>query len=139
MVESQLRIAAKLKNLKEIRRFIREGGAALGADASVIADMVRAADEAAGNIIVHGYQLEGGVIEVEVQREGSDLVVRLRDQATPFDPTCVPAPDLSVPLEQRAPGGLGIYMLRQVVDQVLHCVTPQGGNELTLIKHLQEE
>jgi serine/threonine-protein kinase RsbW len=139
MAESHLRIAAQLDNLKEIRRFIRETTAALGADESVTSDLVRAADEAAGNIIIHGYQLGGGVIEVEVEREGTDLLVRLRDSATPFDPTCVPAPDLSVPLEQRTPGGLGIYMLRQVVDQVLHCITPQGGNELTLIKHLQEE
>jgi serine/threonine-protein kinase RsbW len=138
MVESLLRIAAELNNLKEIRRFIRETAALLGADTSVIADLVRAADEAASNIIIHGYQLGGGVIEVEVEREGKDLVVRLRDKATPFDPTCVPAPDLNVPLEQRTPGGLGIYMLRQAVDEVLHCVTPQGGNELTLIKHLQE-
>jgi anti-sigma regulatory factor (Ser/Thr protein kinase) len=136
MVQSHLRIAAELKNLKGIRRFIRETGTALGADGSVISDLVRAVDEAATNIIFHGYRLEGGMIEVEVERAGGDLVVRLRDTAEPFDPTCAPTPDLSLPLEERAPGGLGIYMMREVVDQVLHCVTPQGGNELTLIKTL---
>ena len=131
---SSLRIAAELKNLAEIRRFVRETASALGVDPAMIPDVLLAVDEAASNIVLHGYQGQEGIIEIEVRREGDALVIRLRDEAAPFDPTCVPPPDLTLPLEQRALGGVGIYLIRQVMDEVTHRITPQGGNELTLVK-----
>jgi serine/threonine-protein kinase RsbW len=123
-----------LKNLSEIRRFISQTAMALSVDAATIPDVVLAVDEAATNIILHGYQGQEGIIEIELAQEGDALVVRLRDEAIPFDPTTVPPPDLTLPLEQRAPGGLGIYLIRQVMDEVMHRITSEGRNELTLVK-----
>ena len=132
--KSSLRIAAELKNLSEIRRFIQEAASALGFDPAMTHNVPLAVDEAVTNIIVHGYQCQGGAIEIEVSREGDALVIRLRDEAAPFDPTNTPLPDLTLPLEQRSPGGLGIHLIRQIMDEMTHRVTPQGGNELTLVK-----
>lgn len=131
---SSLCIAAELKNLVEIRRTVQETATALGVDSAMIPDVLLAVDEAASNIIIHGYQGQGGAIEIEMEREGDALVIRLRDEAPPFDPAAVPPPDLTLPLEQRPIGGLGIYLMRQVMDEVTHRITPQGGNELTLLK-----
>jgi serine/threonine-protein kinase RsbW len=133
-VASTLRIPAEPGNLREIRRFVTEAATALGADQDVVFDLVLAVDEAATNIIVHGYQGETGSIEIEVGQQGDALVVRLRDRAAPFDPSNVPPPDLTVPLEERSPGGLGVHMIRRLVDRVIHRVPSQGGNELTLVK-----
>ena len=41
-----------------------------------------------------------------------------------------------MPLEKRAPGGLGIYLMRRSVDEVMHRVTREGGNELVFVKHI---
>ncbi len=131
---SSLCIAAELKNLVEIRRTVQETATALGVDSAMIPDVLLAVDEAASNIIIHGYQGQGGAIEIEMEREGDALVIRLRDEAPPFDPAAIPPPDLTLPLEQRPIGGLGIYLMRQVMDEVTHRITPQGGNELTLLK-----
>ena len=131
---SSLRISAELKQLVVIRHFIEETVAAFKADPSAVLDVLQAVDEAATNIIVHGYRGQPGMIEIEVRREGDSLVVRLRDQATPFDPTAVPPPDLTLPLEKRPLGGMGIYLARQLMDEMTHRVTSQGGNELTLVK-----
>ena len=60
--EPTLHIAAELKNLSLIRRFVQETAAALGADRAVIADMILATDEAVTNVIVHGYQDRPGMI-----------------------------------------------------------------------------
>jgi serine/threonine-protein kinase RsbW len=133
-VASTLRIPAALVNLREIRRFVREAATALGADPDAVSDLVLAVDESAANIIVHGYRGEEGIIEIEIGREKDALVVCLRDQAAPFDPNDVPPPDLTLPLEERPLGGLGVYMTRQLVDQVIHHVPLQGGNELILVK-----
>jgi len=132
--ESTLHIAAELENLAVIRRFVEKSATALGADPAATSDVVLAADEAATNVMVHGYRGQPGTIEIEVSRMGDALVVCLRDRAAPFDPTTVPPPDLNRPLEERSPGGMGIYLMRHLVDEVTYHATPQGDNLLTLVK-----
>jgi serine/threonine-protein kinase RsbW len=127
-------LAAELENLAVMRNFVQKSATALGVDPAVISDVVLAADEAVTNVIVHGYQGRQGTIEIKVEWEAMDVLVHVRDDAPPFDPTSVPSPDLTRPLEERSPGGLGIYLIRQYVDEVIHRITPQGGNELILKK-----
>jgi serine/threonine-protein kinase RsbW len=135
-VESKavLRIDARLESLSSIRRFVQEAGMARDAGPAALRQMLLAVDEASTNIIVHGYRGQDGTIEVEVAREGENLIIRLRDTAEPFDPTTVPPPDLTAPLQERPIGGLGIQLVRQVMDGVSHRITPEGGNELTLVR-----
>jgi len=102
-----------------------------------IDDLVLAVDESATNIIMHGYRGQPGDIEVEIRRAPDAVVIYLRDRAPPFDPTRLPAPDVTLPLEQRPIGGLGVYLTRQLMDSVTHRLTSQGGNELTLIKKIE--
>jgi serine/threonine-protein kinase RsbW len=129
-----LQITADLKELERMRRFIEEQAAALGAEPSAIYDLLLSVNEMVTNIIVHGYRGRPGTISIELQPAGNALVVRLRDQASQFDPTRVPAPDLTQPLHKRPPGGMGIHLTRRFVDSMSHRVTDEGGNELTLIK-----
>jgi serine/threonine-protein kinase RsbW len=129
-----LQVSADLNNLAITRQFIRNVATALRVDPAIIGDVVLAVNEVVTNIIEHGYQGEPGIIEIEVEQATDSLVIRLRDQAPPFDPNAVPVPDLTLPLEKRPLGGLGVYITRQVMDEVTHQITPQGGNELTLVK-----
>jgi serine/threonine-protein kinase RsbW len=129
-----LQVSADLNNLAITRQFIRDAANELQADPATIGDVVLAVNEVVTNIIEHGYQGEPGIIEIEVEQATDSLIIRLRDQAPPFDPNAVPAPDLTLPLEKRPLGGLGVYITRQVMDEVTHQITPQGGNELTLVK-----
>ncbi len=122
------------ENLASIRRYVEESALSLQADPAAVDDMVQAVDEAATNIIFHGYAGKPGKLEIGITREEASLVARLRDWAIPFDPTQFPPPDLSSPLEKRNPGGLGICLIRQFVDQVKYQAITQGGNELILIK-----
>jgi anti-sigma regulatory factor (Ser/Thr protein kinase) len=75
---------------------------------------------------------------VEVRQAGDDLAVTLRDRAPAFDPTLVPEPDVSLPLEQRPVGGLGIYLSRRLVDDMRYRARPGGGNETTLVKRARQ-
>ncbi|GAB4534605.1 MAG: ATP-binding protein [Anaerolineae bacterium] len=131
---TSLRIAARLEHLNDIRRFVQETAAALGSDAEGVADVLLAVTEAATNVIVHGYGDQAGFIEIVVDQVGDALVICLRDQATQFDPTSLPAPDLSLPLEQRPLGGLGVYIMTSVMDEVSYSALPGGGNQLTMVK-----
>ncbi len=134
--QSSLRIEAELKNLSQVRRFVQETATALEASPDTVSEVLLAVDEAVTNSIVHGYRGQSGMIEIEVKRSGNLLLLRVRDQAPPFDPTQVPPPDLTLPLDQRPLGKMGIYMIQQLTDEVVYRVTPQGDNELTMIKNL---
>ena len=131
-----MRFEADLENLSHIRRFVQEKAAALGADTEAVSDLLMATNEAAANIMVHGYQGSSGVIDVEVAQNGDYLEVCLRDQAPPFDPTTVPAPDITLPLEQRPYGGMGIHLVRELTDKMIYRFSPQAENELVLAKRL---
>lgn len=97
-------------------------------------DLVQAVDEAATNIIVHGYRGEPGNIELTAELVGDDIVVTLEDRAPTFDPTRVAEPDLSIPPMQRKPGGMGVHLMRVGMDRMKHRARPGGGNILTLTR-----
>ena len=129
---SKILVPAELQNLGVIRRFVQETAIALGCDRKAVADMLQAVEEVAANTVVHGYRGQPGDIEVEVSLEKSVLVIRLRDRAILFDPTSVPPPDLTRPLEERRLGGLGVHRARHFTDSMTYRVTDDGRNELTL-------
>ena len=73
-------------------------------------------------------------IEIELRQRGDAIEIALRDHAPLFDPTQVPTPDLTLPLHKRPLGGMGVHVTRQIMDAMRYRVTPEGGNELTLVK-----
>jgi anti-sigma regulatory factor (Ser/Thr protein kinase) len=97
-----------------------------------------ALDELLTNIVNYGYQ-DGNVHEILVDiTVGTDvLIMELRDDGKPFDPLGVPEPDLSVDLEDRHVGGLGMHFVRSLLDSVVY-KRSNGWNVLTLEKRLPQ-
>lgn len=129
-----LRVQADVSELARIRDFVETQAGALGVAPDVVYDLVLAANEIATNIVVHGYRGQPGTIELDMRSEGDAVAIVLRDRTAPFDPTSAPAPDISVPLEKRPRGGMGIHLTRKLTDAMLYRRLPNGGNEITLIK-----
>jgi serine/threonine-protein kinase RsbW len=117
-----------------MRRFVEKVANAGAGDADAIVDMLVAMNEATTNLVEHGYRGESGIIEIEVGYEAEALVVSVRDWSTYFDPAQVPDRDVTVPLEERPLGGLGITMMRHLTDELRYGRGPDGSNELILIK-----
>lgn len=132
-----MHIEAALTNLAAIRDFVAAAAVALDFDADAVSGMILAVDEAASNAIMHGYRNGPGDLELEVLREGRDFIVHLLDRAPVFDPLTVPTPDMSLPPEERALGGMGVYLMRKAVDSVEHQPRPKGGNRLVLRKAIE--
>jgi serine/threonine-protein kinase RsbW len=124
------------RNLSAIRDFVEQAAAVLGADLDSIYDMAGAVDEAATNVIIHGYHDQGGPLEIELTRDGDSLVVHMRDSAAAFDPTTVAAPDTTLSLDERPLGGMGIHLIRQYTDAISYRALPGGGNEVTLTRSM---
>jgi serine/threonine-protein kinase RsbW len=139
MAMVQASFSAELTNLDAIRNFVRQAAKELDIPEADAGDMIQAVDEAATNIIMHGYRGEEGMIDLEAARTNNRLIVKIGDRAPRFNPLSVPPPDLTIGLDERRPGGLGIYLIRQLVDQVEYRTPAEGGNELTLIKQCIEK
>ena len=129
-------VPAELARLSDIRALVREVAIEGGAPPVCLDDLVQAVDEAATNIVVHGYGHQGGPIDVDARVEDERVVIELRDRAPAFDPTEVPEPDLSIPPLQRRPGGMGLHLIRLATDSMTYRPRAGGGNILTLTRSL---
>jgi serine/threonine-protein kinase RsbW len=126
---------ARFDSLAAIGEFVTRAAEAAGLDARAVYAVQMAVDEACSNIIEHAYGGQGlGPIECTCCAHGDGLTVILRDYGRPFDPNSVPEPDIHASLEERNVGGLGLYLMRQLVDEVRFEFTPDSGNVLTIVK-----
>jgi len=134
----RLSIGSDVDQLAEVRAFVRGVVADLGGSRRTADDLVQAVDEAACNVMLHGYGGEPGEIDIEADRVGDTIEIRLFDHAAAFDPTAAPRVDpATVPAPKRPGGmGVGIELIRTMTDEVRHHVRPDGGNELTLVRSI---
>ena len=95
-----------------------------------------ALEEAVSNVILYAYPKEtDGLVDVEAILRRDSITFLVVDSGIPFDPTAAPEIDLNVPLESRPIGGLGIHLVRQLMDTV-HYERKEEKNYLTMIKKL---
>lgn len=128
---------ANYKNLELIREFVATAAKDARCDEPCIYAIQLAADEACSNIIEHAYKTEDdGEIECTCSQDGDYLVVVFRDHGTSFNPDLVPEPDLTGKLNKRQIGGLGLYLIRHLMDEVIYESLEEAGNVLTLKKHI---
>ena len=118
-------LPGELDNLGEIRQYIKSAATEAGLEKKASHNLCLAVDEIATNIITHGYQENGleGNISVKTEIDEKSLTVYIEDTAIPYDPTtkeAVTEEDLQKSLEERDPGGLGIYLARQNVDKWIY-------------------
>jgi serine/threonine-protein kinase RsbW len=98
-----------------------------------------AVDEAVTNIIKHAYSGQGGYIGISCEIQKNRFFITINDKGKKFDPASVPLPDVDAKLEDRRTGGLGIYMMRKMMDTVEYSFDPERGNVLRLSKYLSAD
>ena len=93
-----------------------------------------AVDEASTNVAKYAYGGKGGFFQISCALRGTDIIVTIRDHGNKFDPNSVPLPEVDSRLEDRKVGGLGIYMMKKMMDQVDYSYSDREGNRLVLVK-----
>lgn len=105
-------------------------------------DVLTAFNEAFNNVVIHAYKGGGGNVQLELAVDDSELVIRLLDSGRPFrledigTPAFVEGDDLA--LEDLPEGGMGVYLMRTVMDDVCYVAASSAGdrNCLTMTKRL---
>lgn len=135
--ERWLRVIARLESIEQVREFVSEAAASAGLDEHGIYHCEMAVDETVTNIIEHGY--DGGnadaQIDVQCAVENARFIITIADDSPPFNPLTLENPDPRMTLDERKPGGWGIFFVKKMMDEVYYAY--QGGrNYLTMVKRL---
>lgn len=134
--QHKLARAAELTTLSAFRDFIDETCRTENVSDDIAFKLKLAVDEAATNVIEHGYAgMDPGSIILTLKFEPQRVLAELTDFGHPFEPSEQPAPDLEAVLEDKPTGGFGLYFIYQTMDQVDYR-TSRRGNTLIFTKNL---
>lgn len=131
----QITLSAELESLPAFRNLIKTACQDVqGLNNQSIYDIQLAVDEVCTNIITHGYaDMDPGSIMLVVNVEANRVIVSITDFGHPFEPAEAPAPNITAELEERKPGGLGLFFVFMSVDDIAY-ESSETGNITKLIK-----
>jgi anti-sigma regulatory factor (Ser/Thr protein kinase) len=132
----KLTLPAKLENLETLIEFVIKEAQAMGFDKKKIFQLRLATEEALVNIINYAYPDKTGAIELALVRKDKDsLVIQITDWGFEYNPLLRPDPNKCLPLEERKIGGWGVYLIKQIMDEVTY-KRENEQNILTMVKKL---
>ncbi len=133
-INEEIKVPAHIDYLGDLRNFVTKAGRKHNFPQNVVNAFKLCIDEAATNIIKHAYRNWDGMITMRVIIKKNSMTVVLIDQGKYFDPSRVDDPDLNRYVEIGKKGGLGIFIMRKLLDEIDYHHTEEG-NELRLTKY----
>ena len=120
-MEKEIRISNNLNEIATLANFIETIGEELSLSAEMIMNINLALEEAIANIIMYAYpSQEEHEILLKMSSNEHQLVFLLTDKGVSFDPTQVEDVDLTLSIEDRPIGGLGIFLIRSIMNEVTY-------------------
>jgi anti-sigma regulatory factor (Ser/Thr protein kinase) len=128
---------ANVSDVPAMMTFVTEAAEACEMHPKRVLHLQLAVEEAAVNVCNYAYEVPPGEIIIHMECKENKFIVRIQDEGVPFDPLKLDTPDLKASIEDREVGGLGVYLMKRVMDEV-HYVRIRGRNILTLIVNLHQ-
>lgn len=134
---NELTLAATVENLDTVMGFVEEHLEEYGCPMNTMMQVSLAVEEIYVNIANYAYNPEVGpaTIQVEVHEEPMEVLITFMDKGKPYDPLAKEDPDITLSADDREIGGLGIFMVKQTMDDV-HYEYANGSNILKISKRL---
>ena len=131
-----LNLPAKMENLERLIQFVLSAAEELDFDMKLQNKLRLAAEEVLVNVISYAYPDRNGEVTVSTEQTAGrkGLHVEVSDAGIPFDPLAKPKPDLNVSVDERQIGGLGIFLVKELMDEVSYR-RDNGRNILTFVKY----
>ena len=134
-----IEVESKLESIPVISDFIASTLDSLAVAPATVFKVQLSVDEACTNVIKYAYSDKLGIINLTCELLDDSLVITIKDKGKPFNPLLVPSPDLDADVEHRKIGGLGLYFMQKMMDDVSYEFSPEAGNKLTMRKRLTPE
>jgi len=137
--DNVLTVDAKVEHLDEVLAYVDERLERIDCPMRKMMQIDVAVEELFVNIASYAYGPEGGTatIRVTVDSDPRRVSVTLSDSGVPYNPLLKQDPDITLPAEKRRIGGLGIYMVKQSMDDFTYEYR-EGRNNTTITKILDE-
>lgn len=134
---AEITLPATVENLDAVIDFVTEQLETMGCSMKAQMQLSIATDEIFANIAHYAYQDGEGMatVRVEMARGGTHACVTFIDGGMPYDPLAKKDPDITLSAQDRPIGGLGIYMVKKSMDDVIYRYE-EGKNVLSLLKAL---
>jgi len=132
----RLKIPSQKDNLEVIRNFVSGVAKKVGFGEEDVNKIELAVDEACTNVIEHAYQEdESQDIDIAIKIDYQKFTVVVTDRGKSFKMEEVELPDMKAYLAELRVGGLGIYLMKQLMDEVDYQSRPDGKNEVRMVKY----
>ena len=132
-----LKIPSQVDNLEIIRDFISGVAKKVGFEADDANKIELAVDEACTNVIEHAYANDDSKdIDIAIKLDYQKLTIVVTDRGKSFQFKQVEMPDMDAYLAELRVGGLGIYLMKTLMDEVDYQTKPNGNNEVRMVKYL---
>ncbi len=132
----RIQISAATENLSIIRGFIQQIAQKAGFDAEQIDQIKLAVDEACTNAIKHAYRFDASkMIDLEIRLSDDQLEIVVTDYGPGFDPSKLDQPDINKNAKKAKPGGLGIHLMKTLMDAVDFNIIPGQKTQVHLVKY----
>lgn len=136
-IERELVTKSSTDNLAAIREFVENSARESGFSNDIVSKISLAVDEACTNIIKHAYKYSpDNEISILTKLENSKFTISITDSGQNFNPQLVPEPDLKKYLQQHKVGGLGMYLMKKLMDEVKYNTLSGNQNQVVLVKYL---
>ena len=135
-MNKEIIIKNEIAELERVAVFVEEVSQLLSLDSETTMNLNLALEEVVSNVILYAYpQKMGEDITITAQLDGGTLVFTITDKGEEFDPTKVEEADVTLDAEDRQIGGLGIFIVRNIMNEVTY-QRLEGKNILTLKKNI---
>ena len=138
----RLIVPGRFECLTDIAAFVTQAAREAGLNNDEVFHVEMAVDEACSNIIEHAYASKSGDINLACTCPATGrFEVVIRDSGQPFDPADIPMPNVGAltDLDDLDEGGLGLYFMRKLMDEVRFEFVPGQGNVLTMTKRAKTD
>lgn len=137
-MEYHVKIPAMVENWDEIYESLKKFIDEIGVDCKEKNDILVSAEEIFVNVAKYAYPDLGGdvLIDAEFYPQSGVLYLKFKDQGVPFDPTKMQNPDINQSAQERKIGGLGIFMVKKMTDDMKYFYK-DGSNNLLVIKKIK--
>jgi serine/threonine-protein kinase RsbW len=133
-----LELTNRLSELSRIQEALEANAERFGVPEAMIMSLNLAIEEAFTNIVNYAYtDQEQHTIGICISRKEKALTITLTDDGKPYDPTQKDDPDIELPAEKRQVGGLGIFLIRKIMDKVEY-ERIDNKNNLILTKNISK-
>lgn len=134
----ELTVLAKTENLEQVLEFVNGLLEEKNSPMNLVFELDIAVEELFVNIAHYAYTPEIGEATIQVSFEEEDVVITFIDRGIPYNPWEKKDPDITLSLEERQIGGLGIYMVKNSMDEVDYAYI-DGKNVVTIKKNVLNE